>query len=314
VIDTPIAGGTTPTGPTSRNRLFSELQRAISQGLQPTQPSISPTASPSGYSTTSFTFPGGAGGHPDRLFTTNTAFDRFLLDMQLDIRLSLLQSYLQRRLASRTRAGTGSSESSPPSTLGGNASSLSSPLTSILPLLSAGIAASRPANSPVRGNGSGLDERGGITWWRSFRFPPMERPSVLVTRNTDDSVSQGSTLDSLSASASSQGDSHLPSNSPPQPTAAPDDQLVPVILVGLQSVESTEIAAAANQTTPGNNDTTGARPGGQREIARQLADILQLNSTAASPNAEQPQVTTNLDGQTYMIFVLGGESLFLSII
>ncbi len=187
-----------------------------------------------------------------------------------------------------------------------------SPFTSILPLLSAGLSGTRSSENPVRGNGSGLDGRGGITWWRSFRFPPVDRSNVPAARIPVPGLTEPSASESLGDLGSPTSHESAETGSPSG--GAPDEQLVPIILVGLQSVDSSDVASVGPGISRDDMNPTGASRSdppdpfhrdGQRNITRQLSEILGSNSPGA---LNEPQSSTgNIDGQTYMIFVLGGN-------
>ena len=185
---------------------------------------------------------------------------------------------------------------------------------------------------------------GGINWWRSYRFPAITTPQAHgLTPTGVQAPASGSSSDPSSTSSSG---SALLNTGPSSPETVADDSntVVPVIVVGLQSVNMDEHGAAAtfgehdhddddifgNVNTAGDSQTDGTdvniggtwpadseddaigfthtRPGTQPNRSWHSRAASALRNLR--PGRRAPRSTEN-DGagsRTFLIYVIGGMS------
>jgi len=184
----------------------------------------------------------------------------------------------------------------------------------------------------------------GINWWRLYRFPPMQltpHPSTS-SASTPSAPSVSSAPSSPFASSSqnpaspSQAQSPLTNGSlPPGSEGTTAQNVVPVIVVGLQSVPVSRVEAHHHDTPPpfgsrfndpssrtdGSTDVPGRdRPWPLRAASRAFNrmgrradvdlppdnDIYPPDVNAAENTGAQTRRIGRQSGRTYLIFVIGG--------
>ncbi|KZT36629.1 hypothetical protein SISSUDRAFT_1049562 [Sistotremastrum suecicum HHB10207 ss-3] len=286
-IATPVSSNSSP--PTdARDTMVREMQRAFSAGLgigMPTPSSDSALRQIPVQTRTGAEEPSGQ------------SFQHFLLDLQTDLRAALIQSY--------------SPDTAPPVPSPPRNSSVLYPATDDATLsMDESTSPSRSSDAELRtdgdivrprvsgygarglnnvqGNGNGQIHEGGINWWRLFRFPIMDiRQAPLRNRRTAAESQESSSVPSL---ATTDSNSNLPSSSVTQQDDVPrPDDVVPVIIVGLQSLESESDTAQTGQRTNPEIGVESTQANQRREVPR-----------------EAPQSSIHVGGRTYLIFVIGG--------
>jgi hypothetical protein len=181
----------------------------------------------------------------------------------------------------------------------------------------------------------------GINWWRLYRFPPMQLAPHPSATNADTSSAAGDPSSSLSPSASSSQnplDSQLPSTDENPislgPDGAPTQNVVPVIVVGLQSVPVNRadphhhdpLHPHADRFPSPSTDESTDPPGRDRawplraasrafnRMGRRTDNDLPHESDTTPPTVNTTentgaaaQRTGRHSGRTYLIFVIGGK-------
>ncbi|KAJ7207993.1 hypothetical protein GGX14DRAFT_455126 [Mycena pura] len=252
---------TAPSSPQDeRARMLAEMARAFNLGLGLTPPSQR-------------TLPG-VGSNPNVTPDTNTSappeaeegtFERFLIDLQTDLRVALSPEQPGATPAMEGTAVPASEDTSEPH-VDARANTADGPIPEIptqsissaeppapaTPDESEGPTPAEPApevtSPPVPGMGPGA-----VNWWRLYRFPPIVAPP-RVTPPAPASVSDAASTPPAPASVSeaeappiaeassvtppSDASSSPTAESPSQPLSlSPPQTVVPVIVVGLQSVQ-----------------------------------------------------------------------------
>lgn len=146
-----------------------------------------------------------------------------------------------------------------------------------------------PPPPPTRRTVAGSERRpgGGINWWRMYRFPPMVVPPGIMGSSPASPLPPPTTEPTDSTTASDSANSPEGSTSPNEPATASDTQtqtqaqngntVVPVIVVGLQSVH-------------GYGHTHGHRPteGRDEHLLQQLQQQAQAQQQDAGQDHHHP--------------------------
>ncbi|THH19215.1 hypothetical protein EW146_g1908 [Bondarzewia mesenterica] len=195
-----------------------------------------------------------------------------------------------------------------------------------------------PSLGPRTASGSERRPGGGINWWRMYRFPPQQAPSSqgLAVPGSLSTASPSNPLSSLASgvpmplpadAASSTNSSDLNNGA----VAAGDNMIVPVIVVGLQSVNSTgrdaytlarthtpdETHGGANDNaTEGgvdaddvDDDMADGRPGTPRGRPWRSRAANAFRGLRPGRRDDAPAVTRAGEGNgstTFFIYVIGG--------
>ncbi|EJD50591.1 hypothetical protein AURDEDRAFT_112196 [Auricularia subglabra TFB-10046 SS5] len=328
------APGPAPAAPTRAAPLAATnapLGPAAAAALDTTSPAIPPAPQPP--------------PQPSRPGHENS-FERFLHNLQTDLRTALTEDYA--RPTSRAESTPPSSEPStssrPSSASDESASSIpvvmvqspSEPdVSSDEPALGTASAGGSTPQPTTQGNTNGQAPSQGINWWRLYRFPPTRMPAGAALAG----AAQAPTADTRAPGpAAPSAPSQTPAHGAPTPaeSAAPADALVvPVIVVGLQSVSALDAAdiLPPNVTVDGPADTASAPPAPapqRREptlsrAARALnrlsgvmgrsdaASTSRPSTPAPAPTPIAPLANNSTTpsspprgGRTYLIYVIGG--------
>lgn len=193
----------------------------------------------------------------------------------------------------------------------------------------AGSADQAAASSNERAN---AQRAGGISWWRTYRFPPMRLNARPQSASSTAATQPANPLDPNAPSVPSPPtqDTSTPSTtqSGTSATASQEQLVVPVIVVGLQSISGSRTRAngtranAAQRTTnsvppqaPPQLDTdappstpTSAQQEGWRSRAARAFGGIGRRSASADPIENRRESAPDSGSRTFFIYVFGGET------
>lgn len=172
-------------------------------------------------------------------------------------------------------------------------------------------------------------QRSSISWWRTYRFPPMtlssRPPNAASPTTTQPASTLGATA--IPVPSTTQQESATPSADTSAPSTTASEQahehlVVPVIVVGLQSINGSRTrsnAALRNanlvppQASPrGDNDappatpTTAQQEGWRSRAARAFGGIGR-RSASADPLEPRRETAADNGSRTFFIYVFGGQ-------
>jgi hypothetical protein len=127
---------------------------------------------------------------------------------------------------------------------------------------------------------------GGINWWRLYRFPPITSPHAQGTTPALNGMGLAQSHTHV-PDATSQGSATRAENMAPTPPSAPSEgrnnTVIPVIVVGLQSVSGVR---RREQATGENEDAVGGR---EADANDGFEDDGESDGMAGSPDGEETQ-------------------------
>jgi len=260
------------------------------------------------------------------------SFERFLYNLQVDLRRALTEDQA-------ARAANWDAASTAPSTTASQGTDM--PAT---PTTTAGES---PATTEEQTPADGVRRDGQVNWWRLYRFPPTRMPVGAnvagaepgVTPSAASSAAPGAaTSDAPPASGPATG-----SGSAATTPAAERPLVVPVIVVGLQSVRPADLASAipdnvrqelenaigggANGAAPGTERVRGSRTS---RVLNRLSNLPPWRTNQApgddashgadatpstpvtDPSSSTPSVAASgappapTGGRTWLLYVIGG--------
>ncbi|KAF8517391.1 hypothetical protein BU17DRAFT_49790 [Hysterangium stoloniferum] len=292
------------------------------------------------------------------------SFERFLHNLQVDLRTALVEDYAARRARARaTREQSQQDETSDglqqpissttpsvpedssaeraiPTATNGAERWAPTPRTAHLDLPPIpGIDAERSdgTDGPPQAQGMTGQPGAGINWWRLYRFPPMTmgphtagNPNVPSATGIPDTVETpvpppDNTQEPTPTTVETESSDDAGQSAAPGSASNDPQQVVPVIVVGLQSVP---VRAQQDENGPPLHPNDNAFPGLNapmdipsherpwpfRAASRALnrmhrggdGDATPEASTTAPPS-ENPEQRARQSGRTYLIFVIGGK-------